>query len=91
MDQWNFKYVPLSTHNPGFILNYFWLLIVTLYRWYHDPVWQAFYKIHTHRVADFEISSSVPICYIAIKYYMTLFPVEHKEVKIRHNFLYVKM
>jgi len=67
------QYVSLSPQNLVFIQNGLLSLNFALSRWYHDALCQIFYPVLTHWVVNFEISSTVPFCCVAIQYNVILF------------------
>jgi hypothetical protein len=54
-------------------------------------VCQTLFTILTHIMVKFVVPRAVPVFYIAIRYDMMLFSVEHKKMKIRQYLLYTKM
>jgi len=68
-----------------------WTFIVTLFNWYHDTVRQSLYPELTRCFENLVISTTVPVCCIAIQRNQSLFAVEHKKFRIRHKLLYVRM
>ena len=50
---------------------------------------QTLYTVLTHWMVNFKISSTVPLYCKALLYNVTLFSIEHKKVRIRHNLLYL--
>jgi hypothetical protein len=54
-------------------------------------VTKKFSPILTHFVNNFKISSTVPVCCIAVECNVTLCAVEQKKVTVRHNLLRVNI
>jgi hypothetical protein len=76
MDQWNSQYVSLYPQYPAFIKR---VLIVNCYIVlvnYCDHL-QNIYPILTHWMVHFEVTSTVPVCCLAVEFNVTLFSVEH--------------
>ena len=91
MDQWNSQYDSLSLQYLAFTYNPLKSLNFTLSKWNFKALSKEFYTLLTHWVVNIEISSTVPVCCITVEYDVTLFPVEHKKVRIRHSLLCVKL
>ena len=52
---------------------------------------EALYVVLTREIISFEISSTLPVCNIAIDCHVIFFAAEHKKLRIRHILFYVKM
>jgi hypothetical protein len=91
IDQWNSQYDSLSLHNLAFTYNTLKSWNGTLSNWNFEALSQEFYTLLTHWMVNIEISSTVPVCCVTVEYDVTLFPVEHKKVRIRHSLLCVKL
>jgi len=94
---WNFflsrlwgKWVIFPTNSRVYLI---WFLNIKLfiYCWGHDDLCPKMYSLFTHRVINFEIPSTVPVCCIAIEWNVTLFPAEHKKLRFRHKLLCGKL
>ena len=91
MDQWIFQNFSISILILGFTYNDLWSLIFTLSRWYRDAVCQAVYPVLKTEIVKNIISSTVPVCCIAISCNVTFCAVELNMRSIRLDLVYVNM
>jgi hypothetical protein len=79
----------IPKHTP--FKNEVWSLNFTMLWWCHDVLCYTILPVLTNLGVKFEISSTVPGFSISNECNLNLFAVEHKNFRIRHNILYVKM